>query len=370
MAEPITIQLTFTTPLNGTGDIALERNNLTVTNGRLYTATVPSGSRLSPDLFSLVSAGSVKSVAISASTHCPTDVARVYVGSTVRTEIDLRGRHQTVTFGPGEQLAFVTHGPTTVTLVVNELSEAEHAARVEPVIAFPSRIRLSRSDGSGFAPGGVLNPALTWNEAARMFTGDVSTNGSIPLEVLDPRESRFAGLTTRVRLSGFDGELASVGRTDAVNGETHFVAQVAAGQWSPPFQLSHDDLLALETPALRAGCTSCVADIELLPGRDAAVVVSTAAASAGSTVAAGTVPRSAWIDRSVNAAGATPREDGWLLWTHAITGNPNAAGNKGFHGTGAGNKGILSTSYADELPLGDLQSLVIRYASLTAGNDS
>jgi len=57
------------------------------------------------------------------------------------------------------------------------------------------------------------------------------------------------------------------------------------------------------------------------------------------------------------------------MWTHAITGNPNAAGNKGFHGGGAGNKSMLGTDFIDDMALGAFTSFSVRYGLRTAGND-
>ncbi|MCA9659631.1 MAG: hypothetical protein KC486_14910, partial [Myxococcales bacterium] len=54
---------------------------------------------------------------------------RVYLGSTVRTELRLDGGPQTVTLGPGEELAFVTEAAAVFQLVVNDLAEGEQASR-------------------------------------------------------------------------------------------------------------------------------------------------------------------------------------------------------------------------------------------------
>ncbi|MBK8260292.1 MAG: hypothetical protein IPK80_03020 [Nannocystis sp.] len=56
------------------------------------------------------------------------------------------------------------------------------------------------------------------------------------------------------------------------------------------------------------------------------------------------------------------------MWTHAISGNPNVIGNKGFHGIGTGNKAMLGTDAPAllGLPLAQLTALSARYALRTA----
>lgn len=63
----------------------------------------------------------------------------------------------------------------------------------------------------------------------------------------------------------------------------------------------------------------------------------------------GAIPWASFTNLSVNAAQAVRTEEGWEMWTHGITGNPNAAGNKGFHGGGAGNKAMLGTNHVDDM---------------------
>ncbi|MCA9719600.1 MAG: hypothetical protein KC468_33345, partial [Myxococcales bacterium] len=60
MAEPITIVLTFPVGASGSGEIQLTREQFASSNGRLFTATVPSGSRITAQFFGLFAEGSVK----------------------------------------------------------------------------------------------------------------------------------------------------------------------------------------------------------------------------------------------------------------------------------------------------------------------
>jgi len=106
-------------------------------------------------------------VTVSAGTHNPRDVLRVYVGSTtVRKELRL-GAPQTVTLGPGELLGFVTEGEVLLHLVVNVLAEQEHAARIES--SPPVSIRARLTSPSGFTSVGVMANTLTWSSAERVL---------------------------------------------------------------------------------------------------------------------------------------------------------------------------------------------------------
>jgi hypothetical protein len=114
-----------------------------------------------------------------------------------------------------------------------------------------------------------------------------------------------------------------------------------------------------------------VAEHELVPVSDMISLSSTAVSpsTGGAIQPGGVIPWASFTNLSVNAAGAVRTEEGWEMWTHAITGNPNAAGNKGFHGGGAGNKSMLGTDFIDDMALGDLTSFSVRYGLRTAGND-
>jgi hypothetical protein len=216
-----------------------------------------------------------------------------------------------------------------------------------------------------------MGVALSWSAAERRLEASNAGAGSLPLDAVDPRDSRFAGYWWRVRVSGCDGT-AYAGPANRATGDAALEA-LAPGQWSRLWRVSHDDLLAVQSPGTRTGCPTVIAEHELLAVDSSAIAITaTTDSTTGSSLVAqpgGVIPWAAWTNLSVNAAGATRSEEGWELWTHAITGNPNAAGNKGFHGSGAGNKAMLGTDFVDGMPLGDLSSLSIRYAVRTAGND-
>ncbi|MBK8265370.1 MAG: hypothetical protein IPK80_29075 [Nannocystis sp.] len=111
MAEPTTIRLTATAPLNGSGLIPLTRETLqTTTTGRLYSATIPNGSRLTSDIFGIFSSGAHTSITVSASTDNPRDVLRVYLGAAIRSEHRLAGS-QTITLAPRRGARLHHRGP-------------------------------------------------------------------------------------------------------------------------------------------------------------------------------------------------------------------------------------------------------------------
>ena len=366
MSETMTISLTATTALNGSGTIPLTRTNLTSTEGgRLHSATIPSGSRIAADFFGLFGLGGLKSVTITATTHNPRDVLRVYLGTVSRTELRLGAGPQTIMLGPAEQLAFVTEAGLSLQLVVNELSETEQAARVEESADAVVRARLTSNNG--FTAAGVLGAALTWSPGDRMLTATNVGVGSLSLDAVDPRESRFRGYFWRVRVTGCDGN-AHAGVGNPITGDAALY-ELAPGEWSSPIRVSHDDLLAVQSPAVRVGCPTVVADHELVVADGVTSVVQATSSTTPTSQPGGAIPMAAFTNLSANAAGATRSEEGWNLWTHAVSLNSNAVGNKAFDGGGAGNKGMLGTEFVEGMVLGDFASFSVRYALRTAGND-
>jgi len=366
MTEPTTIRLTATGALSGTGLINLERSAFTSTAG-LQSATAPSGSRVSADFFGFFGAGGVKAVTVSATTHNPRDVLRVYVGTTARTELRLSAGPQTVTLGPGEELAFVTEAATVLQLTVNELSDGDHASQIESTPQEVLRARVTST--TGFTAVGVMGAALTWTDSVRRLEAGNVGAGALPLTALDPRESRYAGYYWRVRVAGCDGP-AYVGPGDPLTGDAA-LEELAPGQWSRLHRVSHDDLLAVQAPGVRAGCLTVVAEHELHTTEGVLTLGESTAAqgTAGPIQPGGVIPWPSFTNLSVNASGATRTEAGFEMWCHAITGNPNVAGNKGFHGGGAGNMAILGTDFVEGMGLGDFTSLAVSYALRSAGND-
>ncbi len=366
MSDPITIKLIFNGGASGSGAINLSRNDFTTTaGGRYLSATVASGSRIGPSLFGVLPEGSIKKVTISASTHNPNDVAQVVTGSVVRTEVDLQGQQQAISFGPADELVFILAARTEVVLIVNELSEAEEAAAVDPVVSFIHRISLRKSDGTGFTAAGTTTPTLTWDPNARISVATSIGAGSLPLSSLTRRP--YEGVTLRVRVTGCEGQTAQIGVTQAFTGDFFLGQTIARGEWSQPLTLSHDDLLAIESSGLRAGCPAVVADIEVLPARPQTVVAVPSSAvdgSGGSAGVAGEIPLGEWENLSVNHAGVETSASGLVLFTRDHNGNSSNF----FQGTGKGNKATMVSSVLDDMPLGELTSLDIQYVNRSTGN--
>ena len=368
MAEATTIRLNSNGSLTGSGLIPLARAAFaSAANGRFLTATIPEGSRLGSDVFGFFGPGGVKAVTVSATTNNPRDVLRVYLGTSVRTELRLGGGPQTVTLGPGEELAFVTEAAVVLQLVVNDLAEGEQASLSEESAETVIRARVTRN--RGFTATGVMSATLTWSASSRVLQADNVGPGALPLEAIDPRDSRHAGYFWRVRVSGCDGN-AHAGSGNRLTGDAA-LSELAPGHWSSPVRVSHDDLLAVQSPPLRAGCPTVIAEHELVPIVQAIEVTSTGGlpTTGAPTEPSGVIPLDSFSNLSVNAAGALRNSWGWEMWTHGITGNSNTVGNKGFHGGGVGNKSMLGTSHIDDTALGDLRSFSVRYGLRSAGND-
>ena len=368
MAEATTIRLNANGPLDGSGHIPLKRAGFTSTaNGSLHTASIPEGSRVGSDLFGFFGTGGLKAIRVFAATHNPRDVVRVYSGGTfARTELQLSAGPHTITLGPGEELAFVTEAAVVLQLVVDQLVDGDQP-RSE--VNGQTMIRALLTREVGFSATGVMNAPLTWSAESRVLRASNVGAGALPLELIDPRESRYAGYFWRVRVSGCDGN-ALVGAGSRLMGEVA-LSEVAPGQWSNPVRVSHDDLLAVQSPGIRPGFPRVLAEHELIPIGDAIALTSTAAPApivAPTQEATGVIPMASFVNLSVNAAGAVRNEEGWEMWTHATNNKPPGEGNKGFNGTDAGNMSLLGTDFVDNMPLGDLTSLSIHYCLRTAGN--
>ncbi|MBK8264981.1 MAG: hypothetical protein IPK80_27035 [Nannocystis sp.] len=125
------------------------------------------------------------------------------------------------------------------------------------------------------------------------------------------------------------------------------------------------------SPPVRAGCPTVIAEHELLPVTEAQHLANAAApAAAPPTQPMGAIPGSPLATTPSTPLSADRSDAGYLMWTHAISGNPNVIGNKGFHGIGTGNKAMLGTDAPAllGLPLAQLTALSARYALRTAGN--
>ena len=369
MAEPITIVLTFPVGASGSGEIPLTREQFTSSNGRLFTATVPSGSRITAQFFGLFAEGSVKKVTVSASTSNPRALASIESGSVASTIISLGGGPRALSFGPSQDLVFRLEGATRITIVANEMSEADEAASFASSRQPVTRISLRKSDGAGFSASGQTTPTLVWNENTKQLEAASVGAGSIPLGVLEPRADRRAdGVSATVRVTGCDGTTVQVGVQDGYTGDYFFSQTIGRGERSLPVTLYEGDALAIESPAIRVGCPAVVADIAILPERVVPTLSSEPVTGTGSSAGvAGELPLGAFENLAVNHAGVNFEPSGIELWTH----DHNGDSSDGFNGTGKGNKAIAGHAGSlIDLPLGDLTSLDLEYVNRTAGNTS
>lgn len=362
--EPYTVILNSGKPMGGSTPIPLTRNDLPTTpnNQRVYTAQVPSGNQITSELFGLFSPGAVLLVTIHASSSNPTDRVVHAAGNATREELSLSEPVQ-VLLAPSETLSFITSAATTIAIVANALSDAQHAALRQEERTTRYRLRFSKTDGAGFTPlGGVSSPQPTWSTSTRRFDAVVG-GGAIALESLVPGERRFDGVSVRVRLTGFSADTAAVGVSSSASGEA-FLATVPRGAWSPWLPMSHDDALALQTDSPPATAPVVHADVEVEWSRTLASECCHGSASLSadegeSTPVGGAIPFGAWSDYSVNAAGARLSDEGWTLFTHGITGNQPG----GFGAAQAGNKVVFGTDFGlVDQPITALQNLSIRYA--------
>lgn len=356
MAEPVTLQLISTQAFTG-GAINLQRADFTDV-GNLKSATVTAGSRVAQDFFGFFGSGGVKAVTVFATSNSddPRNVFRICEGTRVRAEYRL-GAPQTVLIGPGDEIAFVTTSGSSVRLVVNVLAEPEHARLSDESKNIPLRVRLTSE--TGFSSTGAMAVSLNWSGVDRVLEAHNVGAGALPLEAVDPRESRFVGYSWRVRVSGCEG-LVLAGPGNRLTGDAE-LQQLRPGQWSSPRPVSHDDLLSVSAGSKRAGSPTVIAEHEFFPRTPTSPGTGTEAPVPSSPQS--TIDLSTWVNLSVNAAGALLTSEGLEMWTHEI----EATATTGFHGSGLGNKSMAGAFALEGMPLDQLASLTVRYALRTPG---
>lgn len=241
---------------------------------RMYTKhlTAPIG-KITSDFFGAFSTDSPKLVGIAGATFNPDSVARVKSPvNTVdefREQIHLLPTIQYVTVQAGDELRIVTNdgGRTSITLVVNEMSEREQIewATAHPRARHWRRFRIIRDDASGFQASfdvnSVWRPSFTWRAAAYMSVAQEVADGPIPTSGLCTWP-RFAACLVRVRYAN----VASAGKLhilEPVTGAHRVIDNsVPNMQWSKTVSVSHDDHIVLESGAPASGTTT-VADIQV-----------------------------------------------------------------------------------------------------------
>ncbi|MCB0969778.1 MAG: hypothetical protein KDB37_23295, partial [Ilumatobacter sp.] len=116
-----------------------------------------------------------------------------------------------------------------------------------------------------------MGVSLSWSASARVLEANAVGGGALPLEAVDPRDSRFAGYYWRVRVSGCEGSVYA-GPANRATGDA-VLEEVAVGEWSRLRRVSHDDLLAVQSSAARVGCPTVIAEHELVAAGDASTLM-------------------------------------------------------------------------------------------------
>lgn len=225
------------------------------------------------DFWGAFSDDAPKLVGIASAHYNPRSVARVVSpnGSVdeFRHEIDLAPTVQYVTMQAGDKLAVVTEdgGRTSLTLVINEMSETDHVqwATEHPRTRHWRRFRIIRQANNGFAPlfdiGNIWRPGFFWQAASHLSVAQEVADGPIPVRSLCTWP-RFAACLLRVRYSN----IASAGKLHVMEPVTGahrvFDNSVPNMQWSKTISVSHDDHIVLDAGAPAVGDTT-VCDIQV-----------------------------------------------------------------------------------------------------------
>ena len=268
MAEPILIDLTHVgaSGWDGVTTLALTRNDLTVSGQRVYTAEIDSGGVILGDVFGLFHAESFKLVSVAAKNHTPASFVRVGprgVDETVyRQEYDLVPNFQSLVMAPTDTLRIfypqenpASVEPLTVTLLINDLSEANAIRMLEqyPEAGSHRRYRLSRADVFVATPGVAINPSWTYDAVTRTSEANVATQGTISVSDLANPQSQ--GVYAWFRFTGIVAGSGSVFGVDPRTQEqTTLAGPLNTMVWSKGVWLSRDDLLTFScTAATGAG---------------------------------------------------------------------------------------------------------------------
>lgn len=273
MSEPILLKLTAPGNFDGVTTITRTRGDFTVQGQRLYTSTSPvTGGIVPADIFGFFAPEAPKLVGVATSSFNPLGMARVLASdNSIREEINLTPRVQYVLLHAGDRLAVLTkESPTRgadLTLVVNELSEANHMqwALHHPAESVHTRFRIIRTGGNFVPnpPGGSWIPAWEWDAASNILVvTDNTNNAPIPISALSPFPRNLGSLVSiRYAGSNNDGRFILVENSTRRTWEAQ--ATMADVRWSRVQYAAHDDLISLSA-TLGAGGGPLVCDIEVV----------------------------------------------------------------------------------------------------------
>jgi len=264
MSEPI--QINLTSIFDGTTDFTLTRDDLTVSERRVYTgaSTGPAGV-IGANFFGLFASSGPKLVGVSFGSDNPLNVMQVRTATGgIREQYTLRQQVQYVLMNAGDKLAILApteRGP--LSLIVNELGEADQLrwAVANPPVQEHVRLRIIRNGNFiGDPLAAPWFPAFTWDGSrAILSVNDDVNNGPIPItSILYPR--RYGALVTVRYANSNNTELRIVENTT----RKYWVAQTAIPdvRWSWVQYVAHDDMITLHASNLAGG--QLVADIEVV----------------------------------------------------------------------------------------------------------
>lgn len=268
MAEPYTLKLINPTNFDGTTPITLARDNFAVEEQRLYSGTLTSAAGIIPaDIFGLFSPRAPKLVGVAFSSDNPLNAAQVQsADGRVREQINLRTQMQYLLLHGTDRLAVLSKdGRCELTLVVNELSEADHLrwALTHPPLQEHTRARIYRSAGGPFAFNSSLapwQPDFGW-DGQQLLAVDETNNGPIPIaNMLYPR--RY-GAYVSIRYSGSQSDGQFIIYESMSGSEWSAQTAIPDGRWSRVQYIAHTDMIGLRASP-PAGGGRVLVDIELV----------------------------------------------------------------------------------------------------------
>lgn len=248
--EPIVIELTNAAQFDGSTLITLTRDALTVTGQRYYAGSLTTGGVIAGDFFGLFQQQSVKLVGVSGLSHNGQSTVKVvtpYTSGRVRKQVDLRPDIQYVLVYPDDKLVITTAEPTStraISLVVNELTEANHLAYAMsiPEVAERRRFRIFRGAGESFVASATpWNPAFVFAPTKGVLYSTSVVNGSLPASALSLRGVE-ENIYVRVRFAGIKEATGEIVMVEQSTGDVQ-VLQTALNscEWSDTFELGYYD---------------------------------------------------------------------------------------------------------------------------------
>jgi len=211
-SEPYTFVISSDIDFDGLTPFEATRNDFTTgADSRLYTMHIDQAyGQIDSTFFGSLKGERPKLVGVSAKFNNPFSVARVIPHDDpdgFRTELDLTPEMQYVPMYAGDKLAILTRdgGRTSITLVVNEMAEAEHMryAVAKPPALHWRRYRIIRNDPSGFKAGfnqNIWEPSFVFDRTDHVLTASEVSSGPIPLRTFCTYPE-FAGCLVRARFA-------------------------------------------------------------------------------------------------------------------------------------------------------------------------